>query len=167
MKRFFYLLLLFSVLFSSCDEGCDKIDLTLVNWNGCGDFIVFDTITLPNHEFTYINVTVDREKLNLSGNYKSFEIHQNEHIFSDITKYNKQSHDFCKDYPVDGLEVENLWWTKEGTVEIRIVHDKNECEDNYVVTLILKNVTYIDSNGHEIILKEKIIENVLAGYKVG
>ncbi len=167
MKRQFSLILILSVLLIGCKEECKELDFSKFNWNGCGNFMVYDTLNVNGIENCYLTIQVERDELNLNSDFISFEIQDNEYIKSEITQFNLPRNSFCKDYGDSELEIINLWNLKSGTVEIRLVHDKNECNSEYVVDVIIRQGLFMDSLGIEIFVRDKEILNVIVGFKLG
>lgn len=134
--------------------------------------MVFDSIQVSGIENSYISIRVNRDELDLNGQFKSFEVQNNSAITSAITSvietFNKQSNDcYCSDAIDTSLEKLNTWEIKSGSVEIRIVREKSECDDTYVVDVILKNAKFMDDENNEIFIGYKEFTNVLVNYLIG
>ena len=100
--------------------------------------------------------------------FKSFEIQNNSSITSAVETFNMQTNDcYCSDVIISGLEKLNSWEIKSGTVEIRLVREKSECDNTYVVDVILKNAIYKDAENNEISIDYKEFLNVLVNYLIG
>jgi hypothetical protein len=74
---------------------------------------------------------------------------------------------YCSDAIISGLEKIKSWEIKSGTVEIRIVREKSECDETYVVDVIFKNATYKDSENNEIFIECKEFLNIMGNYILG
>ena len=158
------------LIFGACEKekNCEVSDSENLNLNGCFNFMVFDTIKVNGFENSYVSIQVEREDLDLNSQYKSFEIQNYTSITSAVETFNKQSNDcYCSDAIDAELEKLNSWEIQSGTIEIRIVREKSESDNTYVVDVILKNAVYKDAENNEIIINHKEFLNILVNYLIG
>ena len=170
MKKLITLFVILTSILIGCEKenNCEITNPENLNFNGCFNFMVFDSVTVSDIENSYVSIQVEREELNLNSNFQSFLIQNNTHITSTVETFNKQSNDcYCSDAIDPELEKLKTWEIQAGTVEIRIVREKSECDDTYVVDVILKNAVYADTENNGIFIEHKEFRNVLVNYILG
>lgn len=170
MKKLIGVIMVFTTIFLGCEKekDCEISNPENLKLNGCFNFMVFDSIKVNGLENSYVSIQIDRDELNLNNQFKSFDIQNNSSITSKIETFNKQSNDcYCSDAIDTELNKLKTWNIQSGTVEIRIVREKSECDDTYVVDVILKNAIYLDDENDEISIENKQFLNVLVNYLIG
>ena len=157
-------LILFALI--SCKKDCDT-NPSSISESGCGDFSVYSTQTVPNHEHAFVMFRLMKDSVNLTKSYQSFDLATNPFVITAIEAFNQSYQPYCTDVVIPGFEMTNKWEVQSGKAEVRIVRDKNECEFGYVVDVIIRNATYQDSTGNTITITEKVFDNVLVGWYAG
>lgn len=166
----FVLPLFILFLFVGCNKenDCKISNPENLKLNGCFNFMVFDSIKINGIENSYVSIQVERDELDLNNQFKSFEIQNNSSITSVVETFNIQTNDcYCTDAIISGLEKLNSWEIQSGTVEIKVVREKSECDDTYVVDVILKNAIYKDADNNEMVIDYKEFLNILVNYLIG
>jgi hypothetical protein len=170
MKKLLGIIMIFASVLIGCEKekDCEITNPENLKLNGCFNFMVFDSIKVNGIENSYVLIQVERDKIDLNNQFKSFEIPNNSGITSVVESFNKQSNDcYCSDAIDTKLERLNTWNLQSGTIEIRIVREKSECDETYVVDVILKNATYMDDENNELFIDYKEFSNVLVNYQIG
>lgn len=151
-----------------CEKECEVSSPENLKFNGCFNFMVFDSIKVSGIENSYVSVQVQRDELVLNNQFKSFEIKNSSSITSAIQTFNMQTNDcYCSDAIIPGLKTFNTWIIQSGIVEIRIVRERSECDSTYVVDVILKNAIFKDLKNNEIFIEHKAFLNILVNYTLG
>ena len=152
--------------FMGCGDDCEVV-LGYVN-RGCFNFMVFDTIEVSNLENSYVVIDVDRDKLDVGNKFQAFSIEDNPNISSRIVMFNKPGNNYCTDAIDADLEEVKTWDIQEGTVEIRIVREKSECDTSYdLVDVVLENAVYVDTDNNTVTIERKEFLNVRVNGFIG
>lgn len=168
MKKLPGLLLIILSIISGCEKECEVTNPENLKFNGCFNFMVFDSIKVSGLENSYVSIQVQRDELVLNNKFKSFEIKNNSSITSAIQTFNMETNEcYCSDSVIPGLKTFNTWIIQSGTVEIRIVRERSECDNTYVVDVILKNAIFKDLKNNEIRIEQKAFLNILVNYTLG
>lgn len=161
MRNTFRIFLLLSVISFSCDKDCKTKNPSNLSLNGCGDFMVFDQIIVNDNANSYIIIEVIRDELILDNNFRSFDIITNPFITTHIDELNKEGDNYCTDAIDPGIQVVKRWEIVSGAAEIRIVREKNDCDNTYVVDVILRNAIFSDGEANNYTIEYKEFKNVL------
>lgn len=169
MKKIIILLIPFFLSACIKEPDCEIVNPEGVNYKGCGNFMVFDKFGEVMLNNAIIHVEMDKSMYNLNEAYQSFDLSQHPDIICQITTHNKatESGNMCTDALDPELVVQNVWTATEGSVQVRITRDKTECDDTYVVSVILEDVTFVDNNGNDIGLPYKSFFNRMVNYLIG
>ena len=168
MKKFLGIVMIIASVIIGCEKECEVTNPENLKFNGCFNFMVFDSIKVSGIENSYISIQVQRDELVLNNQFKSFEIKNNSSITSAVQTFNMQTNDcYCSDAVIAGLKTFNTWVIQSGIVEIRIVREKSECDNTYVVDVILKDAIFKDLNNNEILIEQKAFMNILVNYTLG
>lgn len=170
MKKLIGIILISTTVLFGCEKekDCKITNPENLKLNGCFNFLVFDNIKVNGIQNSYVLIQVERDEIDLNNQFKSFEIQSNSGLTSVVESFNKQSNDcYCSDAIDTELEKINTWNIQSGTIEIRIVREKSECDETYVVDVILKNAIYMDDENDEIFIDHKEFSNVLVNYLIG
>lgn len=175
MKFPVYIFLIVSLLFFACTKdsktNCELFNkehqISDLSYKGCGDFMVYDVFPIEDDSSFFISVSVERKKLDLGNEFRTFIVGNNPAISASIEKFNMAASNYCTDLMVVDLERENIWMLESGTVSIRIVRDRNQCENTYVVDLLINEASFLDSEKNKIQVENKEFRNVLVNYVLG
>ena len=155
------------IMLSACSQKCPK-DPQNISTNGCGDFFVYDEISDSSFSNAYITISVDRKNIDLGAEYKTFDIASSPEITSTIEAFNQPYNPYCTDVLPDTSFIQlNAWTLVSGTVQLKIVRDKNDCTSTYVIDCILINAVYKDANNNEIAVSYHHFQNVRVGWYPG
>lgn len=168
MKKSLQIILLLSLIITGCNNNdCVMKDRTKSSYNGCGDFMINEKTTETGNPNSYLVIEVDRPELTLNNSFRSFQIQDNNYISANINEYNTAEWEpFCTDVLSPELIILKSWNLKDGIAEIRIVEEKSECDEAYIVDLILKEATFTDNEMNEIYIREKRFNNILVNYPI-
>jgi len=151
---------------ASCNNDCPK-DPKNLNYNGCGDFIVYDDFKNTGLSNAYISVNVKKEMLNLTTSTKIFDLATNPHFEVKIAHYDRPADLYCTDVVLPEFPVQiNRWEAISGNASVTIIRPANECTDTYVVDVVLTNVVFQDNSAQSLELSYKYFKNVFVGYYV-
>lgn len=168
MKKLLGIFIIITLVIIGCEKDCEVTNPENLKFNGCLNFMVFDSIKVSGFENCYVSVQVEREELDLNSQFKSFEMKNNSSITSAVQTFNMQTNDcYCSDAVIPGLKTINTWIIQSGTLEIRIVRERSECDETYVVDVILKNAIFKDLKNNEIVIEHKAFLNILVNYTLG
>ncbi len=168
MKKVLGIFMIITSVIIGCEKECEVTNPENLKFNGCFNFMVFDSIKVSGIENSYVSVQVQRDELVLNSQFKSFEIKNNSSITSAVQTFNMQTNDcYCSDAIIPGLKTFNTWVIQSGIVEIRIVRERSECDNTYVVDVILKNAIFKDLKNNEISIEHKAFLNILVNYTLG
>jgi hypothetical protein len=168
MKNLLGIFMIIILVIIGCEKECEVTNPENLKFNGCFNFMVFDSIKVIGLENSYVSIQVQREELDLNNQFKSFEIRKNSSITSAIQTFNMETNDcYCSDVVLPGLKTYNTWIIQSGAIEIRIVRERSDCDDTYVVDVILKNAIFKDLKNNEILIEYKAFLNILVNYTLG
>ncbi len=166
MNKIIGAIFLLALTFGGCQKQCESNPINTTT-NGCGDFIVYQKVTITGFDNSLVRINVERDKLNLGSGFKAFDMVSSPEIISVIETINRDYIMYCNDALPPDLKITETWEVQSGTVEIRIVRDKNECEYGYVVDVVLKNAIYKNSLGNEFTIGNLYLDNVIVGWYAG
>jgi hypothetical protein len=133
---------------------------------GCGNFLLYQK--MDNDTSSFLVVYVNRDKITIDRQEKTLEIGNNSDVFVKIEKYNRvESEIYCTDVGIPDLEIINTWKAISGAVKARIVADRTECDETYIVSVKLKNVILKDPTDNVIELPDMEFDRVLVNYPIG
>lgn len=172
-----FLLLFFIVLFvlSGCSSG-DREEISLpkdLNFTGniisCADFSMHQLLDSEN-----LNISINiggsgREDLNLTSEYKSFSL-PNEDLYCNITLFDAAiGSKFCNDVIMEEPKLISKWKAVSGTLKLSVSNiTETEYETFYSLNIILENAVFEKNNSKEQrIIPSLIIENVNLGFLPG
>src|SRR5690606_1827751 len=168
-------LFLFLIL-SGCDSDDDNGRTILpqeLNFSGrvisCGDFLV---VQLLDAENPHIVLNIDgngREDLELTSEYKSFSLPDNDLALS-ITVWDASPEDlFCNDVIMDGPKLLSTWNAVSGNVSLRVSDvEETEFETLYRISIRLEDVVFENSvTAEQRSIESLHIENAAAGWLPG
>ncbi|SFT34552.1 hypothetical protein SAMN05216474_0007 [Lishizhenia tianjinensis] len=166
-----YLLLLALLIpFASCikEPDCEIVNPEGVNYKGCGNFIVYDLFGEDILQNAIVHVEVDINSFALTQSYKSFDLANHPEILSQITSYNKSTFNgnLCTDGLDPDLTAVNIWTATSGTVNMRIDRPISECDNTYVVDVVVKDAKFVDDNGNEILVTEQNFLHRMVNYQI-
>lgn len=159
--------LLLSIIFFSCEKDCKTKNPSNLSLNGCGDFMVYDQINVNGNANSYIIIEVIRDEVILDYNFRTFDINTNPFITAHIDELTKEGNNYCTDAIDTEIHVIKRWDIVSGTTEIRIVREKNDGDNTYVVDVILRNAIFRDAEANTYIIEYMEFKNVLANYPIG
>lgn len=153
---------------ASCKKACTTKSLADYSTKGCGNFLVYDVQALPDIGYGYISISAKADLLSLSGIGSTFDISQANNLNAKIESYSDVYMPYCTDVPAPPWQVLiNSWNVVSGSAEIRIVENSSDCDERYVVDVILRNAVFEDANGNIITVTEKAFLNVIVNYWIG
>lgn len=138
---------------------------------GCGNFEVVQKIESINEMGTFAIIKIDKNKIELTDKFSSFDVKNNPLIDGRIDVLNKkEGNNYCTDAIIPFLEVTQTFKLIEGTIKIRIVKQHKEMErfgnTPYSVEVILENAVF--TNKEKTYKVSKIhYNNVLVHYIMG
>jgi len=154
------------LLCSDCSKECKPKVQSDYNKGGCGNFSLYQK--MDNDTSSFLIVYVNRDKVALTRLEKTLEIGNNSDIFVKIEKFNKvESEIYCTDVGIPDLQIINTWDGISGEVKARIVADRTECDETYVVSVKLRNVILKDPTGNVINLPDMEFDRVIVNYPIG
>ena len=165
MKNLIALLAL-ALLVISCTKPCPENPAGTSN-NGCGDFMLFEKLAIDRFAHSYITFNAQRDKLDLTEEYKTFDIAATPEITSRLEAFNTDNSGYCNCFVGQGVRMLNEWTLISGSVQIKIVRDRNECSSNYVVDVILTHAVYEDAKDNVVNINYHHFKNVLVGWYAG
>ena len=167
MRNAYRIIILLSLISLSCEKDCKTKNPSNLSLNGCGDFMLYNQIDLKGNANSYIIIEVKRDELILDNNFRSFDLITNSFITAYIDELTKEGNNYCTDAIDPEIQVIKKWEIVSGTIEIRIVREKNDCDNTYVVDVILRNAIFSDSEANIFTIENKEFKNVLANYIIG
>ena len=166
MKNILSAIFVLGIALTGCNKDCET-DPSNISKNGCGDFMVYQKVSIAGFDNSLVRINVEKGKLNLGKEFQSFDITSTPEIVSVIETFNTDYIIYCNDVLPPNLLITETWQIQSGTVDILIVRDKNECEYGYVVDVVLKNAVYKNSVGDEFTINHLYLDNVLVGWYAG
>lgn len=134
--------------------------------NGCGNFMIYDEISATDSSSHYFRTSVDRDALNFTHEFQTFEIASSIEVDARIEVFNSPRHNYCTDAIEIGLKVINTYSPIAGQVQVRVVSDRRDCDMTYVVDLVVLNAVFEDGNGQLINIDKKAYNNVLVNFTI-
>jgi hypothetical protein len=167
MRNAYKIFLLLSIISLSCEKDCKTKNPNNLSLNGCGDFMVYEQINVNGNVNSYIIIEVVRDELILDNNFRSFDIITSPFITAYIDELTKEGNNYCTDAIDTEIQVIKRWEIVSGTAEIRIVREINDCDNTYVVNVILRNAIFSDAEANNYAFDYKEFKNVLVNYIIG
>lgn len=171
------LLLSFSLslfLFSCSSDDGNKITLPEeLNFTGdiigCGDFSVRQLLDSENLNVSLSISGTGREDLNLTSEYKSFALPNNNLVCVIALWDAPAGGNFCNDVVHEGPNLISKWDAVSGNLKLLVSDiEETEFETYYKITILLENVVFEKSNGNEQrTIPNLIIEEVFVGWLPG
>ncbi|MEQ5791120.1 hypothetical protein J4E06_08670 [Muricauda sp. NFXS6] len=175
MKKLLFSLLISTILLSCSNDDNNEITLPEeLNFNGevlsCADFSVKQFLEPENFEISLNIHGQGREELELSSEYKTFSLPNND-LYSTITIFDASIRSsFCNDVVIDdGPNLISSWNAISGTIKLSVSDiEITEFETFYSLDILLEDVIFEKANSNE---QRKIsrltIENAGLGFFPG
>ncbi len=169
MKKSTLLILLlatFTIVSCKEDKKCRTRTISDYATNGCGDFMVFKEISKTDSSSLFLIIEFERSKANLNDEFQTFDVTQRCIVNARIEELNSSNHNYCTDALNPASELLNSYEPALGNVNVRIVEDRNECNQTYVLDVELINASFIDSNSNTISIVNEAFKNVIVNYSI-
>jgi hypothetical protein len=167
MRNAYKIFVLLSIISFSCEKDCKTKNPSNLSLNGCGDFVVYDQINVNGNANSYIIIEVIRNEVILDNVFCSFDIITSPFIKAHIDELTKEGNNYCTDAIDPEIQVLKKWEIVSGTADIRIIREKNDCDNTYVVDVILRNAIFCDAEANNYAIDYKEFKNVLVNYIIG
>lgn len=163
------------LLFSSCssDERSETSLPMELNFTGrilsCSDFLVNQLLDSENSNISLSINGTGRENLNLTSEYKSFSLPNNDLIASISVWDNSIGGNLCNDVIVESPNLVSSWNAVSGNLKLSVSNiEETEYETYYTITILLEDVLFEDpESGDQRMIPNLIIENAPAGWLPG
>lgn len=165
MKQLILVSLVLIASMVSCNKHCEP-NPSYTSTMGCGDFMVYAEYNVPNYTYSYIRVNMDKDSIEITKEYTSYDLLSNPVLFSNIESFNLPF-EYCNDAINPNVERLNTWNVKSGTVKVRMVREPNDCELGYVIDVEISDAVYEDSSGNTISVEKQTFDNVVVGWYAG
>ncbi|MGB6151077.1 MAG: hypothetical protein WBG48_03725 [Pricia sp.] len=155
MKKTLLLLTLFLVVCSCSKDEDNQTKLPKeLNFTGtivsCSDFTVHQILDAKN-----LNISLDidgtgREDLNLTSEFKSFSL-PNDNLKCNISAWDAPiAGNFCNDVIIREVNLTGTWNAVSGNLKLSVSDiEETEFDTYYRLTILLENVIFENSNGDE------------------
>ncbi|MCD8528547.1 MAG: hypothetical protein LRY27_00850 [Chitinophagales bacterium] len=162
-----YIFIFLFFLIFSCKKPCEVNKIYLLSGDqGCGNFMVYNQVTINNNPNSFLTIVFDREKLSLNEKLTTFSYPFNENIRINIDEFNEEGAPYCTDIISINQEKTNSWYITDGNVKTKIIRDRSECDETYLVYVLLENATFMDSTNQSYFVQKMEFNNVYVNYSI-